>query len=202
LKELSIGKTINKNIPKEAFFRNITVAPAVRNKFYSDIQRIILTYSISPLTSSIAAGQEIKEIDIMLIELKSDSISDKVLETIARQTPVTLLFDIIYNDIEQFAVFHKKLYATKWFAKDYYVPKIMGIDLDEVWKTLVSQICGVEVGAEKSLDAAIDDNEKQEKIMMQIRLLERKLKNEKQFNRQVDMSNEIKRLKGQLREYE
>ena len=43
--QIPLGKTLNKTIPKEAFFRNLDITPDIKNKFVSDIKKITLAKS-------------------------------------------------------------------------------------------------------------------------------------------------------------
>lgn len=197
----SAGREVNKNLPKEAFFRNLEVAPSVKAKFTSDVQKITLVCCLSPQTSTLPAGEEVKEVDVMRLDLKNPDIDSKILETIARQMPFKLIFELVYNDREQIAVWHRKLYKTDSRLIDAAALEIKGLNLDEVWKNLVAQIAGLKVAPEQSLDEAAANKEEVEKLKKQIAALENKIHREPQFNRQVEMNKELKSLKMSLGEH-
>lgn len=192
---LSIGKTLNKTIPKEAFVRNLDISPAMKTKFVSDIKRLTLVHSISPSTCNLAAGEDVKEINILVIELKKREADLRVLESIAKQTPFKLIFSLTYEGKEQLAAFHNKLFKTQWYKEEKIKLDIQGLNLDDIWKNLVSQIGDFEVRVEEELDEVIEQNEQIEKIKKQIAILENKIQREKQFNRQVELNSKLKEFR-------
>ena len=196
--QIPLGKTLNKNNPKEAFFRNIDITSDIKNKFVTDIKKISLAHSISPLTCNLSTGEEVKEINIINIELKKQEADLRVLEKIAKQMPFKTIFSLTYEEEKQVVVFHNKLFKTGWSSNRTIQTEFHGLNLDDLWKYLVSQVGEFEIKIEEELDEIIEQNEQIEKIKKQIAVLENKIQREKQFNRQVKLNSELKRLKKQL----
>ena len=196
--QIPLGKTLNKNIPKEAFFRNMDITSDIENKFVTDIKKISLAHSISPLTCNLSTGEEVKEINIINIELKKQEADLRVLEKIAKQMPFKTIFSLTYEEEKQVVVFHNKLFKTGWSSNRTIQTEFHGLNLDDLWKYLVSQVGEFEIKIEEELDEIIEQNEQIEKIKKQIAVLENKIQREKQFNRQVKLNSELKRLKKQL----
>jgi hypothetical protein len=196
--QIPLGKTLNKTIPKEAFFRNLDITPDIKNKFVTDIKKISLAQSISPLTCNLSAGEEVKEINIINIELKKQEADLRVLEKIAKQLPFKIIFSLKYEGEKQVVVFHNKLFKTSWSSNQTIQPEFQGLNLDDLWKYLVSQVGEFEIKIEEELDEVIGQNEQIEKIKKQIAVLENKIQREKQFNRQVELKGELKRFCAEL----
>ena len=192
--QIPIGKRISKTIPKEAFFRNLDIAPGIKNKFVSDIKKLTLVQSISPLTCNLAPGEDVNEINIMEIELKKQEADLRVLECIAKQTPFKLIFSLIYEGQEQIVVYHNKLFNTGWNREGMVAIDFKGLNLNELWKYIVSQVGAFEVTREEELDEVIEQNQQIEKMKKQITILENKVLREKQFNRQVELNERLKQL--------
>lgn len=196
--QIPLGKTLNKIIPKEALFRNLDITPAVKNKLVTDIKKISLVRTISPLTCNLTAGEEVKEINIISIELKKEEADLRILEKIAKQMPFMTIFSLTYEGEKQVVVFHNRLFRTGWSTNKTIQAEFQGLNLDDLWKYIVSQVGEFEVGTEQELDSVIEQNEQIEKIKKQIAILENKIQREKQFNRQVELSSRLKDLKKQL----
>lgn len=196
--QIPLGKTLNKIIPKEAFFRNMDITSDIKNKFVTDIKKISLTRSISPLTCNLSAGEEVKEINIVNIELKKQEADLRVLEKIAKQMPFKTIFSLTYEGEKQVVVFHNKLFKTGWSSSRTIQVEFQGLNLDDLWKYIVSQVGEFEVRIEEELDEVIEQNDQIEKIKKQIAILENKIQREKQFNRQIELSIELKKLKVRL----
>lgn len=198
--KLSIGKSLDRNLPKEAFFRNIRVTPTLRAKFSSDFGRLTLTRTISPLTCTIAVGENVKEINVITIELKKEDAESKVLEAIAKGLPFKIIFLLKFDGRECLAVYHTKLFMTKWQKETSEKLNLQALDLDELWKRVVSRISGIEVRESETIDAAIERDSERQKLERQIEILESKIRKEKQFNRQIEMSGELKKMKIGLKQ--
>ena len=198
--KLSIGKSLDRNLPKEAFFRNIRVTPTLRAKFSSDFGRLTLTRTISPLTCTIAVGENVKEINVITIELKKEDAESKVLEAIAKGLPFKVIFLLKFDGRECLAVYHTKLFTTKWLDEVSEKLNLQVLDLDELWKRVVSLISGIEVRESETIDAAIERDSERQKLERQIEILESKIRKEKQFNRQIEMSGELKKMKIGLKQ--
>ena len=77
--------------------------------------------------------------------------------------------------------------------------KIDGLDLDRVYENFIRQIAGTRlVDTGNTIKDDIDQDEYRRKLSKEIATLEKKIKNEKQFNRQVELNNELKRLKNNM----
>jgi RNAse (barnase) inhibitor barstar len=196
--QIPLGKTLNKTIPKEAFFRNLDITPDIKNKFVTDIKKISLAHSISPLTCNLSAGEEVKEINIINIELKKQEADLRVLEKIAKQMPFKIIFSLNYEGERQVVIFHNKLFKTGWSSNKTIQPEFQGLNLDDLWKYLVSEVGEFEIKIEEELDEVIEQNNQIEKIKKQIAVLENKIQREKQFNMQVELNSKLKELRKQL----
>lgn len=73
-------------------------------------------------------------------------------------------------------------------------------NLNAVYENLVQQVAGdaLQMDAGKSLQASVERDEKRRQLEKQIAALERKIRKERQLNRQMEMNAELKNLKKEL----
>ena len=71
--------------------------------------------------------------------------------------------------------------------------------MDSLWENIIIQIgnIGIDKGS-TTLDEQIENNEKKAAIQKQIDVLEKKIAKEKQFNRQIELNQELRKLKAEL----
>ena len=78
------------------------------------------------------------------------------------------------------------------------------MNLDTVYENFVRQIRGSIEGEAWSAELSVSENvaldQKRQQLEKQIAALEKKICREKQFNKQVEMNTELKRLKKELEE--
>ncbi|MCH4007701.1 MAG: DUF4391 domain-containing protein [Eubacterium sp.] len=131
---------VHKRIPKEAFYRHLPLSAALKAKFVSDVDSIVVANSLTKDNLNLAKESEIKEIMLLSITLRKQNFDGKVVEAIARQNPHKLVFLLVYEDERQLAVYHSKLYRTEWMKKEDLSLTLAGNTLDEIWDDLVRQV--------------------------------------------------------------
>ena len=131
---------VKRRLPKEAFYKHLPLSAALKSKFVSDVDCIILENSLTRKNLNLARDSEIKEIMLLSITLKKQNFDGKIVEAIARQNPHKLIFLLAYEDDRQLAVYHGKLYHTDWMRGKNLSLKLSGNTLDEIWENLIQQI--------------------------------------------------------------
>ena len=81
--------------------------------------------------------------------------------------------------------------------------KLEGLNVDAVYENFVYQIAGdsLQAGDNESLQDVVERDEKIKHLKKQIEVLQGKIRKEKQLNRQMEMSMELKKLRQKLSGY-
>lgn len=69
-----------------------------------------------------------------------------------------------------------------------------------MYENLVRQIVGGQLGADGDIAEVVERDKQRQKLKRDIVVLEKKLLREKQFNKQVDLNGELKRLRAEMEE--
>lgn len=155
--EFPAATAVHRRLPKEAFYKHLPLTKILKEKFVSDVDRIVVENSFTKENLNLASDAEIKEIMLLSISLKNQEFDGKVIETIAKQNPHKLVFLLSIEDQQQLAVYHNKLYRTLWMAHDEIELKLQGYSLDEIWDSFIEQIALYEECAEETADLSIED---------------------------------------------
>ena len=155
--EFPAATAVHRRLPKEAFYKHLPLTKILKGKFVSDVDRIVVENSFTKENLNLASGAEIKEIMLLSISLKNQEFDGKVIEAIARQNPHKLVFLLSFEDQQQLAVYHNKLYRTLWMDHDEIALKLQGYSLDEIWDSFIEQIALYEERAEETADLSIED---------------------------------------------
>lgn len=155
--EFPATTAVHKRLPKEAFYKHLPLTKILKEKFVSDVDRIVVENSFTKENLNLASDAEIKEIMLLSISLKKQEFDGKVIEAIARQNPHKLVFLLSFEDQQQLAVYHNKLYCTLWMSHDEIALKLQGYSLDEIWDSFIEQIALYEERAEETADLPIED---------------------------------------------
>lgn len=155
--EFPAATAVHRRLPKEAFYKHLPLTKILKEKFVSDVDRIVVENSFTKENLNLASDAEIKEIMLLSISLKNQEFDGKVIEAIARQNPHKLVFLLSFEDQQQLAIYHNKLYRTLWMAHDAITLKLQGYSLDEIWDSFIEQIALYEERAEEIADLSIED---------------------------------------------
>ena len=155
--EFPAATAVHRRLPKEAFYKHLPLTKILKEKFVSDVDRIMVENSFTKENLNLASDAEIKEIMLLSISLKNQEFDGKVIEAIARQNPHKLVFLLSFENQQQLAVYHNKLYRTLWMDHDETSLKLQGYSLDEIWDSFIEQIALYEERAEKTADLSIEE---------------------------------------------
>jgi len=215
---LGLPKTteFNKRIPKQKFYENMDISPALKKVFVEQVKIIYWKNKIAASTTNLAAGSEVTELEVFEIRLNSPVLDDGLLRQIDREIPYHILFLLEYEGKYQAWIGYKEAaasgnkafkvkgyYYTEWFVEDELPLKMEGLNIDVVYENFVRQIAGDKLSTEKtgeSLKESVEREEQRQTVQKQIEALKAKIKKEKQLNKQMEMNNELKKLKRELEE--
>lgn len=193
---------VHRRLPKEAFYKHLPLTKMLKDKFVSDVDRIVVENSLTKENLNLTAESEIKEILLLSITLKKQEFDGKIIETIARQNPHKLVFMLIFEDSRQLAIYHSKLYRTQWMNSGKVNLKSQGFSLDEIWNGFVEQIALYEEQAEKTGVLSVDERlERQEQILKLENLIkktETAAQKEKQPKKQFELFSRLREYKAEL----
>lgn len=191
---------LHKSLPKSQIYKKFQFSNAQQTKFDADISRIDIVNEVSSRTiPSIQQGKKINSIYVLSVTLKTKDYDSKNIEKISKIIPQNLVFALQYEEEIQLAVFCEKIFTTSWIHETKAKLELKGLNFDEVWENIIRQIEGGEWDSNLSLSENIELKEKKEKLQKEIDVLKKKMKNEKQFNRQIEIKAEIRRLEEMIK---
>lgn len=172
--EFPTATAVHRRLPKEAFYKHLPLTKVLKEKFVSDVDRIVVENSLTKENLNLNVDSDIKEIMLLSINLKKQEFDGKVVEAIARQNPHKLVFLLVFEDQRQLALYHSKLYRTQWMDAEEVTLKPQGFSLDEIWDGFTEQIALYEERAEKTDALSVDERLKlQEEIVKLEKLIEK-----------------------------
>lgn len=190
---------VKRPLPKAQFYKRFDWKPSQRESFDGDVARLDFVNWIAPRTlPAIAEGDEVKEIFIIEVTLKTRDFDPKNIILLAKSIPQRIIYLLRFENEVMLAVYHSKLFTAPWQPIDSATFALSGLNLDAIWQSLVSSIGQFSVGQENSLTEQIKEDEDLAKLLRQISALERQMNATKQPRRKRELYAEIKRLKSYL----
>ncbi|MDE7412961.1 MAG: DUF4391 domain-containing protein [Muribaculaceae bacterium] len=190
---------VKRPLPKAQIFKRFDWTPSQRERFDAEVSRLDFVNWISPRTvPAIAAGNEVNEIFVVEVSLKSRDFDTKVIQLLTKHIPQRIVYLLRYEDEAMVAVYHAKLFIAPWRAVEDMVLPLSGLNLDAVWENIVSSIGQFSIEQDKSLSEQIKIDEERSKLERQIAALERQMNATKQPRRKRELFVELQKLKGIL----
>jgi len=190
---------VNRRVAKEKLYANATLTPQLCEMIKDRIESVVWRNKLADSTVGISAGEDIKEIQVFEIQLRQRELDKRVLPAIAKAIPYKILFILVFGDEAQSWIeVSGTFYYTDWQPLDGLTVKFEGLNLDAVYENLARNISGGRLGADGDIEEAVDRDKRKQKLERDIAALEKKLLREKQFNKQVELNGELKRLRNEL----
>ena len=199
----------NKRIPKQKFYENLPVTPAIKKVFTEQIKIIYWHNKLAATTLNIAPGEQVTEIEVFEVRLNAADLDENVLRLIDREIPYHILFLLEYDGKYQAVMGYKeaagsgkaafrvdRYYRTDWLAEENLPLHLEGLTIDAVYENLIRQIAGDSLasGESTTLKESVERQKQREQLEKQIAALEAKIKKERQPKRKFELVGELRKL--------
>ena len=202
---------VNRAVPKTAFYRHLDVNAKMKARFVDDIERIVWLAKLAPSTLNIEDGKTVHEIAVFHVTLKQEDVPDDVFLLIDRQMPRHVLFVLQFEGQYRLLLNYKewidetkgtfriiRSFRTEWMNDESLALRIEGMSLDKVYESFAGQISGFGTRSADDTKRIIELQESLKQKQRTIEALQKKVRVEKQFNRQMQLNAEARTLKEEV----
>lgn len=200
-------------IPKKKFYEELDLSTKIKQAFVDEIKSITWSNKISEQTTNIKKGKSVVEIEVFEINLKQKDLNQSVLQQIDRQIPYYIVFILCYEGKYKVVTGYKEkaiagsnafkvgsYYSSEWTAEE---PRLIikGLDLDVVYENILRDI-GAEVlniDIEESIKESVERAERIKKLENEKNKLEKKMYRTKQLNKQMEISDQIRKINKEIK---
>lgn len=212
-----ISTECSRRIPKQKFYDNLSVTPALRRVFTEQIKMIYWRNKIAPTTVNLASGENVTEIEVFEIILSTPQLDEAVLRQIDKEIPYHILFLLEYEGKYQAWTAYKEAagsgsnvfrvgtyYHTDWMEEVALSLKLDGLNTDQVYENFVRQIAreALSAGGGETLKESVERDARRKELQRQITVLQVKIRRERQLNKQVQLNAELRKLRKELEAYD
>lgn len=209
-----LSTIVDKNVPKNAFFGRASVEQksTLKDFLTREFESIVWLYKLAPATLNVEDGEYVHEIDVFYCRMKENEYSIKPFSAMDELLPRHTVFIIEYGEKFDLLMHHKEMSVVhgeqKWkcgvseIQRDIRIDadtlNIQGQSMDVVYNGLLSQISGLSASTREEYKEQVDLRKQIEFLWKQVTVLQKKIKAEKQFNRQMELSAEMRKLKKEI----
>ena len=206
---------VGKPVPKNAFYRHLEVNAKMKQHFVDDVVAIKWLYKLAPSTLNVADGKEVHEIVVFSAQLKSQDCPDDVFLFIDRNMPRHVVFILEYEGQYKLLLNYKewldatagtfrivKSFASEWLREADLSLPIQGLTMDAIYENMAGVISGYGTSNSEETKRMVELESLIQKGRKEIAALQKRVRTEKQFNRQLELNNEARALKKKVAEWE
>jgi len=203
---------VAKNVPKNAFYKwaKAQRTTALRTFLTEAFESILWLYKLHPSTLNIADGQQVHEIDVFYCKMSTARIDERLLSELDMLLPRHTLYIMDRDGSTDLMMFPKTINAQghivqngkmeAWTNVDLSATPltVTGHDMDMLYGDFLGKLSHLNTRTEAEYAKAAEQRQQQELLKRQYAALQKKIKNEKQFSRQLEMNRELKALKAKM----
>jgi hypothetical protein len=200
-------------VPKTKFYERANLGSSVKERFVSDVRRITWAYKLADSTINLPGSVEVPEIQVFEIGAKDDDVAENVLAAIDKAVRTPIVFEVSRGEGAEGAIrmvaAHKQLGAGApklgpYFSSDWLLASRerltlpTAIDLTSLYTALLQPLTPVASRAGENVSDVVGRLTTVRSLEREIAALERKLRNEPQLNRKVDLRRTLKTKQAKL----
>ena len=194
----------SKRIPKQKFYENLDISPALKRVFVEQIRVIYWRNKLAATTLNLSEGTVVTEIEVFEIRLSSPELDEAVLRQIDKEIPYHIVFMLECDGQYRAVIGYKekaasgksafkvdRYYSTDWMEEAELPLRIEGL-------TVAGPELELPTAGETTLKESIERQKQREQLQKQIAALEVKIRNEKQPKKKFELVQEMRNLEEQF----
>lgn len=202
----------NRVVPKTKIYAHAKLSKRLKELFVKQVAEIVWKYKLSPETINLPARNGVNEIQVFDIVLKTPQLDTDILQTIDKAIPFPLVFELRYDGQVRFAASYKRpseADSSKWVIEATFEtdtqpietarsPLPIAIDLAGLHEHIVRRHIPLPPRPGEGLAehvARFNQLAAKKKVQQQ---LETRLRQEKQFNRKVELNAALRTLSQEV----
>lgn len=188
---------VNKFIPKKVFYEKSNINQTTKEEFINIVDKITWLYKLSPETIGINKTEDIEEIEVFQIELKEKVVPKNVIKAVTNSIQYKILFILKFNDEFCYLIKLEDVYYTNWNEEINF--EFTSINLSNLCESITKSILHEESNTKNFNEIIENINEKKE-LQDKIDKLTKRIRQENQFNRKVELNQELNKLLKEIGE--
>ena len=209
---------VDRLIPKNKFYEQGKANTKIEQLFVNQVENIRWAYKLASSTIHLQDQEDLKEIQIFRVKSRVEDLDVSILSFIDKLILTPIIFEVVYQDKVKVIATYKRLnqadktkavigqyYASGWLEDADRVELPLYLKLADLYEHFIAQILPIASSKDQenddesvSIELQLQKAQQLENLQKQLDKLKSKLRTEKQFNRKVELNNQIRLLGAQL----
>jgi hypothetical protein len=209
---------VDRIIPKNKFYEQGKANGKIEQLFVNQVESIRWAYKLAASTIHLEDQDDLKEIQIFRVKSRVENLDISILSFIDKLILTPIIFEVVYQDKVKVVATYKRLnqadkskavigqyYASEWLGDHDRAELPLYLKLADLYEHFIEQLLPLAVSEEQhqdresiSLELKLQKAQQLESLLKQFDQLKAKLRNEKQFNRRVELNKQLQDLQLQI----
>lgn len=206
---------VGKPVPKNAFYKHLEVNAKMKQHFVDDVASINWLYKLAPSTINVEDGKLVHEIVVFSAVLKDKDCPNDVFLFIDRNMPRHVVFILEYDNRYKVLLNYKawkdgqnsqfdiiKTFATDWLTAERLLLTLEGQTMDALYEAMAGQVSGFGTTKAEDTKRIVELEELIDKAKREVDSLQKRIRNERQLNRQMELNGAVRGIKKQIAQWQ
>ncbi|WP_336152354.1 DUF4391 domain-containing protein [Acinetobacter sp. 99] len=209
---------VDRLIPKNKFYEQGKANTKIEQLFVNQVENIRWAYKLASSTIHLQDQEDLKEIQIFRVKSRVEDLDVSILSFIDKLILTPIIFEVVYQDKVKVVATYKRLnqadktkavigqyYASEWLEDHDRVELPLYLKLADLYEHFIAQILPIALSQDQenddesvSIELQLQKSQQLESLQKQLNQLQSKLRNERQFNRKVELNKKVSELESQL----
>lgn len=209
---------VDRIIPKNKFYEQGKANGKIEQLFVNQVESIRWVYKLAASTIHLEDQDDLKEIQIFRVKSRVENLDISILSFIDKLILTPIIFEVVYQDKVKVVATYKRLnqadktkavidqyYASEWLEDHDRVELPLYLKLADLYEHFIAQILPITSSEDSgdddesvSIELKLQRAQQLESLQKQLDKLKSKLRNERQFNRKVELNKKVSELESQL----
>ena len=204
---------VDRVVPKTMFYKFMEVNPRMKVRFVNDVEKITWLYKLSSNTLNVTSSNDLVEIDVFVATLKQQDCPTDLFTFIDTNMPHHIVFILEYDNSYMILLNYKdwadnthtkfkitKSFASLWMDEKRLSLEIQGQSLSRVYENFVAQVSGIGEHKAGAMAEIVDLKKRIAAMEAELQNLQKKMRKEPQYDKQVKMNKQVKAKRHELDE--
>ena len=204
---------VSRVVPKTMFYKFMEVNPRMKSRFVNDVVNITWLYKLSAGTLNVTDTEEMKEIEVFVVNLKQPDCPTDLFTFIDINMPHHIVFVLIHDNNAMLHINYKdwtddthtkfkitQAFASPWMPITDLELTVQGQSLPRIYDNFVAQVSGIGEHKAGALEEIVALKAQITKAEAELASLQKKMRKEPQLDRQLAINKQVKAKRQELSE--
>ena len=214
---------VSRVVPKTMFYKFMEVNPRMKSHFVNDVVNITWLYKLSASTLNVTDTEEMKEIEVFVVNLKQPDCPTDLFTFIDTNMPHHIVFVLVHDNSAMLLINYKdwtdfpsgkvasqgarlqhpkfrirQAFASPWVPMTDLELSVQGQSLPRIYDNFVAQVSGIGEHKAGAMADIVALKAKISKAEAELESLQKKMRKEPQLDRQLAMNKQVKAKRKEL----